>query len=110
MPEAYTLGIAYDGIHNFPAEMRREIYDALQLKVTVSPNGMPRYQGFANAQIIRLTRAVEEYGHEVEQCCKKPRVGGKPSFRRRDPLQRWRRSLGSLYQVDSREQRVMASE
>jgi site-specific DNA recombinase len=83
MLEAYTAGIAYDGIHSFPAEMRREIYDALQLKVTVSPYGTPRYQGLANAQVIRLTRGVEEYGHEVEQYREKLRVGGKPSSSKR---------------------------
>ena len=79
MLQAYAAGITYDGIHSFPAEMRREIYDALQLKVTVSPDGTPRYQGIADAQVIRLTRAVEEYGHEVEQYREKLRVRGKLS-------------------------------
>jgi len=86
LQEAYTAGIAYDVIHSFPADMRREIYDALQLKVTVSPNGTPRYQGFANAQVLRLTRAVEEYGHEVEQYREKLRLGTS-LVRRKDPLQ-----------------------
>jgi hypothetical protein len=49
----------------------------------VSPNSTPRYQAFANAQVIRLTRAVEEYGHEVEQYREKLRVGGKLSSSKR---------------------------
>jgi site-specific DNA recombinase len=79
MLEAYTAGIAYDGIHSFPAEMRREVYEALRLKVTVAKDGTPRMQGVADAQVIRLTRAVEDYGHEVEQYREKLRVGGELS-------------------------------
>ncbi len=59
--------------------MRREIYKALRLKVTVAKDSMPRIQGVVDAQVIRLTRAVEDYGHEVEQYREKVRVGGKLS-------------------------------
>jgi Recombinase zinc beta ribbon domain len=67
MLEAYAMGIQYDGIRYFTPEMRREIYEALRLKVIVAADGTPRIQGIADAQVIRLTRGVEEYGHEVEQ-------------------------------------------
>jgi Recombinase zinc beta ribbon domain len=65
MLEAYTAGITYDGIRYFSPEMRREIYEALRLKVTVAKDGTPRTQGIADAQVIRLTRSVEDYGQEV---------------------------------------------
>ncbi len=77
--KSYATGIEYDGIHYFSPEMRREIYEALRLKVTVSKDGTPRMQGIADAQVIRLTRRVEEYGHEVEQYRAHLRVGGKLS-------------------------------
>jgi hypothetical protein len=67
MLEAYTAGILYDGIRYFSPKMRREIYEALRLKVTVSADGRPRIQGIADAKVVRLTRGVEEYGQEVEQ-------------------------------------------
>jgi hypothetical protein len=60
--------------------MRREIYEAMRLKVTVAKDGTPRIQGVVDAQVIRLTRAVEDYGHEVEQYREKLRVGGKLSL------------------------------
>jgi hypothetical protein len=66
MLEAYATGIQYDGIQYFSPEMRREIYEVLHLKVTVPAEGAPRIQGNADANVIRLTRGVEEYGHEVE--------------------------------------------
>lgn len=65
--EAYSQGLLYDGLHSFSPEMRREIYDALQLNVIVGQDGKPRVKGIADVQVIRLTRAVEEYGQEVEQ-------------------------------------------
>ena len=80
---SYATGIQYDGIRYFSPEMRREIYEALNLKVTVATDGTPRIQGMADAQVVRLTRAVEDYGHEVEQYRKKLRVGGKLSSSKR---------------------------
>jgi site-specific DNA recombinase len=79
MLEAYATGIQYDGIRYFTPEMRREIYEALRLKVTVAADGNPRIQGIADAQVIRLTRGVVEYGREVEQYRQKLMVGGKVS-------------------------------
>lgn len=77
--ESYASGIEHDRIHCFSPEMRREIYDALQLNVIVAADGTPRFKGVADTQVIRLTRAVEDYGHEVEQYRDKLRVGGKLS-------------------------------
>jgi hypothetical protein len=67
MLEAYTAGIAYDGIRYSTPKMRREIYEALRLKVTVSKEGTLRIQGIADAQVIKLTHGVEDYGQEVER-------------------------------------------
>jgi hypothetical protein len=76
MLEAYTARLAYNGTHSFPPEIRREIYEALRLKVRVAKDGTPRIQGVADAQVIELTRAVEDYGYEVEHYREKLRVGG----------------------------------
>jgi site-specific DNA recombinase len=65
MLEAYTAGIAYDGIYSFPAEMRHEIYQALGLKVTVDEDSLT-YELDINANVVRLTREVESYAAEVE--------------------------------------------
>ena len=43
------------------------IYEALRLKVTVAADGTPRIQGIVDAQVIRLTRGVEDYGQEVAE-------------------------------------------
>jgi hypothetical protein len=72
-------GLPTTELYSFPPEMRREIYEALRLKVTVAKGGTPRMQGVADAQVIRLTRAVEDYGNEVEQYREKLRVGGELS-------------------------------
>ena len=62
MLEAYEQGIYYDGIAYFSPEMRRELYQHLRLKVTVGRD-IVRYQG--NADIMKLTRGVQEYAEEV---------------------------------------------
>jgi lysyl-tRNA synthetase class II len=65
MLEAYTAGIAYDGIHSFPAEMRREIYQALG-KVTVDGESLT-YELNINVNVVQLTREVESYAAKVEE-------------------------------------------
>jgi hypothetical protein len=67
MLRAYTTGIEYDGIRYFSPEMRREIYEALRLGITVAPDGTARIRGNADAKVIRITRAVEDYAAEVEE-------------------------------------------
>jgi hypothetical protein len=74
MLEAYTAGIQHDGIRYFSPEMRREIYESLRLGVTVAADGTARIQGNADANVIRLTHGVEDYGHEVERYRGKLRV------------------------------------
>jgi hypothetical protein len=67
MLEAYGRGIYHDGIRYFNPEMRGEIYDALQLVVTVAADGSARIRGNADANVIRLTRGVADYAAEVEE-------------------------------------------
>jgi hypothetical protein len=74
MLEAYAAGIEYDGISYFSPEMRREIYEALRLRITVGSDGTAHIQGNADANVIRLTRGVEDYAAEVEEYRGKLRV------------------------------------
>jgi hypothetical protein len=60
--EAYEQGIYYDGIAYFSPEMRCELYENLRLKVTVGRDTV-RYQG--NADIMKMTRGVQEYAEEA---------------------------------------------
>jgi hypothetical protein len=66
MLDAYAQGISYDGVYWLPPELKHEIYYALRLKVTVHADAL-EYDAHVNPTVIKLTRAVEEYGHEVEQ-------------------------------------------
>lgn len=59
---AYATEIEYDGIRYLEPELRREIYDALQFSVLVAADGTPRFKGVADAQVIKLSRAVERHG------------------------------------------------
>jgi site-specific DNA recombinase len=66
MLEAYAQGISYDGVYWLPPVLKHEIYYALRLKVTAHEDSL-QYDTHVNPTVIKLTRAVEEYGHEVEQ-------------------------------------------
>jgi len=63
---AYAQGITYDGVYWLPHESKVEIYHALQLKVTAHKDSL-EFDTHVNPTVIKLTRAAEEYGHEVEQ-------------------------------------------
>ncbi len=63
---AYANGILYDGIRYFTPQMRHDIYDALGLRVTVQTDGTLSVDYHVDANVIRLTREVEEYAREPE--------------------------------------------
>jgi site-specific DNA recombinase len=63
---AYAHGILYDGIRYFDSKMRHDIYDALGLRVTVEIDGTLTVDYHVDANVIRLTREVEEYAAEPE--------------------------------------------
>lgn len=60
--EAYVGEIHYDGIQYLSPELRRDIYDALQLQVYVAADGTARFTGAADVRVIKLTRALEDHG------------------------------------------------
>ena len=61
---SYADGILYDGIRWYSPQIRHEIYDALGLRVTVGTDGTLTLDYHVDANVIRLTRAVEEYERE----------------------------------------------
>jgi hypothetical protein len=76
MLAAYASGILYDGIYYFSPELRREIYEALRLKITVG-HGSLKFDANVDAEVIRLTREVEEYAGEIERYRDKVRISRK---------------------------------
>jgi len=63
---AYAHGILYDGIRYFDGKMRHDIYDALGLRIVVETDGTLTVDYHVDANVIRLTREVEEYAAEPE--------------------------------------------
>ena len=61
---AYKDVLLYDGLQYFPPEIRREIYEAMQLQVTVPKDGPVRVKCDVNQQVIKMSRAVEEWAVE----------------------------------------------
>jgi hypothetical protein len=49
------------GLHYFPPHLRRQVYGALGITAYVSPDGAVEIEGYFDADVIRLTREVEEY-------------------------------------------------
>ena len=82
MLEAYEQGIYYDGIGAFSPEMRREIYEALRIKITVGRNSL-KFEANVDANVIKMTRAVEYYAEEVERYRGKLKIA---SLRRTDEV------------------------
>ena len=58
--EAYGTGLRL-GLYHFPAHLRRQVYGASGLTAFVSPDGTVEIEGSFDADVIRLTREVEEY-------------------------------------------------
>jgi hypothetical protein len=64
---AYAEGMLYDGLRWFTPEMRRDIYEAMRIKITVPTEGKPRISGSLDRNIIRLTREVEDWATDVSK-------------------------------------------
>jgi hypothetical protein len=60
--EGLKLGLMW-----FPPQMRRAIYQMLRLKLTVSGDGTIRAEADVDANVIRLTRDVEEYARRLNE-------------------------------------------
>jgi hypothetical protein len=58
--EAYSKGLL-EGIEWFPPELRRHIYELMGRRVTALKDGRLRISANVDAQIIHLTRNVEDY-------------------------------------------------
>ncbi len=57
----YKDVLEYDGVRYLPWEVRRELYEAMRLQVTVPKDGPIRVRCDVNQQVIRLSHAVEEW-------------------------------------------------
>ena len=64
---AYADGILYDGIRHFPKEMRRGIYEAMRLRITVPAEGKPRITGSVDQNVVRMSREAEEWAADVSK-------------------------------------------
>jgi hypothetical protein len=64
--EAYGKGLL-EGVEWFPPELRRAIYEPLRLKVTARKDGKLRVNADVDAQIVRLTRNVEDYARRRQE-------------------------------------------
>ncbi len=64
---SYADGILYDGLMHFSPEMRHQIYDALGLRVTVETDGTLTVDYHVDANVLRLTREVEQYATEDDK-------------------------------------------
>ena len=60
----YKDVLTYDGVRYLPWEVRRELYEAMRLQVTVPKVGPIRVRCDVTQQVIRLSRAVEEWATE----------------------------------------------
>lgn len=58
---AYKDGLLYDGLLYFDPEIRRELYTAMKLEATVNKAGDVRINCDLNQQVIKMSRAVEEW-------------------------------------------------
>ncbi len=74
---AYAEGILYDGIRWFTPEMRRDIYEAMRLKITVPAEGRPRISGSVDENVLRMGRDAEEWAAEALQYRDKLKVSSK---------------------------------
>ncbi len=60
----YKDVLEYDGVRYLPGEVRRELYEAMRLQVTVPKDGPIRVRCDVTTRVIRLSRAVEEWATE----------------------------------------------
>lgn len=61
---AYKDVLLYDGLLYFPPEIRRGIYEAMRLQVTVPQDGPVRIKCAVDQNVIKMSRAVEEWAVE----------------------------------------------
>ncbi len=61
---AYKDGLLYDGIRYFGPEIRRELYEAMRLELTVPKVGPSRVRCDVNRQVIKMSRAVEDWARD----------------------------------------------
>jgi hypothetical protein len=64
---SYADGILYDGLLHFSPEMRHHIYDALGLRVMVETDGTLTVDYRVDANVLRLTREVEQYAADEDK-------------------------------------------
>jgi hypothetical protein len=79
---SYADGILYDGIRYFDSKMRHDIYDALGLRVVVETDGTLTVDYHVDANVIRLTRAVEDYEREEMESPARIYVGSQQNISR----------------------------
>jgi len=79
---AYATGILYDGIRWFSPQMRHDIYDALGLRIVVETDGTLTVDYHVDANVIRLTREVENYEREEMDSPARIYVGGQQNVSR----------------------------
>ena len=60
----YKDVLEFDGVRYLPWGVRRELYEAMRLQVTVPKDGPIRVRCDVTQQAIRLSRAVEEWATE----------------------------------------------
>ena len=70
--EAYGTGLQL-GLHWFPPHLRRQVYLALGLVAWVSPEGLVGIEGSFDADVVRLTREVEEYARALMEADERTR-------------------------------------
>jgi len=79
---SYADGILYDGLMHFAPEMRRQIYDALGLRVTVETDPQDPKRAMltvdyrVDANVLRLTKVVEQYAADEDKSRHLLTVGG----------------------------------
>lgn len=70
--EAYGTGLQL-GLMWFPPHLRRQVYLALGLVAWVSPDGLVGIEGYFDADVVRLTREVEEYARALMEADERTR-------------------------------------
>jgi chromosome segregation ATPase len=64
--EAYGKGLL-EGVEWFPPELRRAIYELLRVRITATRDEKLRINADVDAQVIRLTRNVEDYARRRQE-------------------------------------------
>jgi hypothetical protein len=54
-------------MRHFPKEMRRGIFEAMRLRITVPAEGKPRIMGSVDQNVVRMSREAEEWAADVSR-------------------------------------------